>query len=287
MFATAWKHMRRSPYQAFAAIFIMTQTFFVISVFAFIISGSAQIISYFEAQPQMNIFFKKEAKPAEIDALMKEFEATGKTSSITYVSQEEAYKRYSAWFKNDPLLLEFVTADTLPASIDISTKKLDDLLSFSELVKSPIIENVILPQDIIEKLRRWTDSLRKIGGGLSVVLILDSIFLMVIIIGIKISQKREEIEIMRLMSATNAYIRFPFVLEGMIYGIIGAFIGWIIASGMLLYATPFLKSFLGDIPVLPVSPIFLLIVLGIELCGAIILGWFSSLLAVHRYLKNK
>ena len=287
MSSTTWKHIRRSPYQAFAAVFIMTQTFFVISLFAFLIVGSARIISFFESQPQMNVFFKDEAKQADIDVLIKQFKDTGRVSSVTFVSKEEAFKRYTAQFKQDPLLLEFVTADTLPASLDISTKKLDDLLGFTEILRAPIIDKVVVPKDIIAKLTSWTDALRKIGIVLSAILMLDSIFLMVIIIGIRISQKRDEIEIMRLLSASNSYIRFPFVLEGMFYGCIGAVLGWLLATGALLYATPFLASFLRGIPLFPVSPLFLLFVLAVELCGAIILGWFSSFLAVYRYLKEK
>lgn len=287
MFSTTWKHIRRSPYQAFAAVFIMTQTFFVVSLFAFLIVGSARIISFFESQPQMNVFFKDEAKQEDIDALIKQFNDTGKVSSVTFVSKEEAFKRYTSQFKEDPLLLEFVTPDTLPASLDISTKKLDDLLGFSDLLHAPIIDKVVVPKDIISKLTSWTDALRKIGLGLSVILLLDSIFLMVIIIGIRISQKRDEIEIMRLLSASNSYIRFPFVLEGMFYGCIGALFGWLLASGALLYATPFLASFLRGIPLFPVPPVFFVFVLGVEVCVAIILGWFSSFLAVYRYLKQK
>ena len=108
---------------------------------------------------------------------------------------------------------------------------------------------------------------------------------MATIIGFKISQKREEIEIMKLLSATNWYIRWPFLMEGIFYGIIGAILGWGIASGVLLYTTPFLSTFLQGISLLPVSPILLFELLGIELIVAVLLGTFSSFLAVLRYLK--
>jgi cell division transport system permease protein len=108
---------------------------------------------------------------------------------------------------------------------------------------------------------------------------------MVTIIGIKISQRKEDIEIMRLIGATSWYIRWPFILEGVFYGIIGAVIGWSISTLSLLYATPFLESFLKGIPVLPVSYIDLLVLLGTELLFAIFLGVISSFLAVFRYLR--
>lgn len=283
---TTWRHIRRSPYQALAAIFIIMQTFFVISLFTFVIVGSAKIISHFESLPQVTAFFRNEARQQEMDAIRQQIEATGKASAIKFVSKQEALQIYQENFKDDPLLLEFVTADILPASLEISTHEINDLAVISEMLrKAPQIQEVVFPKDIITNLTSWTDALRKIGVGLIAVLLLDSVFLMVIIIGIKISQRRDEIEIVRLLGATNWYIRWPFILEGVIYGVIGAVIGWALASAALWYATPHIMSFLRGIPITPFDPIFLLQLLGIEVAFAIILGIFSSFLAVLRYLK--
>jgi cell division transport system permease protein len=102
----------------------------------------------------------------------------------------------------------------------------------------------------------------------------------------KIALRREEIEILKLIGASNWYIRTPFLLEGAFYGGIGAIISWIISYLLLLYATPFLTSFLLGIPILPVSPIFMLTLLsGLVLVGAGV-GVGGSLLAVWRYLKS-
>lgn len=282
---TTWRHTRRSPYQAFAAIFIILQTFIVISLFTFLVFGAAKIISYAESLPQVNIFFKNEAKQEEMDALANKLQATGKVSKIKFVSKKEALAIYQQKF-NDPLLLEFVTADILPASLQVSTNKIEDLSSISESIKnSAIIREFQFPRDIIENLTSWTDMLRKIGVVLIVVLGLDSVFIMMIILGIKISQRREEIEIMRLLGATSWYIRWPFLLEGIVYGIIGAVIGWSLSVAGLWYVTPQLQAFLHEVPIFPISPIFLLQLLGAEILVAILLGMFASCLAVLRYLK--
>jgi cell division transport system permease protein len=108
---------------------------------------------------------------------------------------------------------------------------------------------------------------------------------MATIISIKISQKKEDIEIMKLIGATNWYVRWPFLTEGILYGIIGAVAGWLMATAGLLYTTPFLESFLKGIPVLPASYVDLLILLGLELIFAVFLGAVSSFLAVLRYSK--
>ncbi|QQG41004.1 MAG: ABC transporter permease [Candidatus Levyibacteriota bacterium] len=283
---TAWRHIRRSPYQAFAAVFIMAQTFFVLTFFAFLIFASSRIIAYFESVPQVTAFFKEEAKQEDIDTLSQKVKETGKIAKLEFVSKEEALKIYKEQNKDDPLLLELVTAEILPAALKVSAIKIDDLTQISEMLSgSIIVERVIFQKDVVQNLAVWTNALRKIGIALSAILALDAIFLMVIIIGIKISQKKDEIEIVRLIGATGWYVRWPFIYEGVFYGVSGAFLGWLLALGLFWYATPFLSSFLKGIPLFPIPIIFFFQLLGIELLIAIFLGIVSSFLSVLRYLK--
>lgn len=285
-FKTTWRNIRRSPYQAFAAIFVMALTFLFISFFTFLLYGSSKAISYFESRPQVTAFFKNEVKQADIDSLKDSLMATNKVSSIKFVSKEEALEIYREQNKDDPLLLELVTADILPASLEISTVKIEDLSGINNMLKdSPLVSEVVFQKDVVSVLTSWTNALRSIGFGLIIVLSLVSIFIMVIIIGVKISQKKHDIEIMRLIGAGGWYIRWPFMLEGIFYGSVGALLGWLISTGALWYATPFLSSFLKGIPIFPIPFIFLFGLLGMEILVAVILGMLSSFVAVLRYLK--
>lgn len=283
---TTWNHVRRSPYQALAAILIMTVTFLAISVFSMVTIGSSRVIEYFESKPQVTAFFKNDASDQDIKSLESSMEQSEKVGDTKFVSKEEALKIYRQQNKSDPLLLDLVTADILPASLEVSANRIEDLSPIATTLKSsPIVSEVIFQKDVVQTLTSWTTAIRRIGVGVIVVLSVVSVFIMATIIGFKISQKREEIEIMRLLSATNWYIRWPFLLEGIFYGVIGAFFGWLISSVGLLYVTPYLQSFLGPIPLLPVPLVFLLGLLAAEVIVAIILGSLSSFLAVLRYLK--
>lgn len=211
---------------------------------------------------------------------------TNKISNIKFVSKEDALKIYREQNKSDPLLLELVTADILPASLEISTLKIEDLSEINNMLKDyPLVSEVVFQKDLVSVLTSWTNALRSIGLGLIIVLSLVSIFIMVIIIGIKISQKKQDIEIMRLIGADRWYIRWPFLFEGIFYGGVGAILGWLISTGALWYATPFLSSFLKGIPIFPLPLVFLFGLLGMEIIVAIILGTVSSFVAVLRYLK--
>ena len=285
-FKTTWRNIRRSPYQAIAAVFVMTFTFLFISFFSFLLFGSSKAINYFESRPQVTAFFKNEVKQADIDSLKDTLKATNMVSNMKFVSKQDALKIYKEQNKNDPLLLELVTADILPASLEISTIKISDLTEINNKLKaSPLVSEVVFQKDVVSILTSWTNALRRIGLSLITILSLVSVFIMVIIIGVKISQKREDISIMRLIGAGKWYIRWPFIFEGVFYGSVGAILGWGIASLALWYATPFLSSFLKGIPIFPLPSIFLFGLLASEILVAIVLGVLSSFLAVLRYLK--
>lgn len=284
--STVVKYIRRSPYQAVSALLIMTLTFFAISVFSVLTIMSIRLIDYFESRPQLTIFFKDTAKKEDISEIQKKLENTGQVSTITFVSKEEALKIYQEQNKNAPILLDLVTADTLPASLEVQAIEAEDLSNLAKAVdKSPAIEEVVFQKDIVDKLVSWTNALRQVGIGIIVILILVSSFVVVTIIGIKITVRRDEIEIMKLIGASNWFIRTPFLLEGMFYGFVGAVVGWVFTAGIFLYISPVLESFLAGTAVLPLSPLLLVEILGLEALTAIFLGGFASYIAVLRYLK--
>src|SRR5260221_2891047 len=91
---TTARQIRRSPYQAIAAIFIMMLTFLAISVFAFIVFGSSVAIKYFESKPQATAFFKDDVKQSDIDYLQRTLQQTGKVSHMRFVSKKQALEIY-------------------------------------------------------------------------------------------------------------------------------------------------------------------------------------------------
>ena len=284
MFKIAWQHIRRSPYQAVAAVLIMTLTFFVASLFFLVLAGSYNVLSYFEKKPQITVFFTDKKTQSEIKDLEERLRVTGQVSSLKYVSKEEALAIYREQNKADPLLLEMVTADILPSSLEISAVSAEYLSELAKILKNEKeTEEVVYQKDIIDSLLSWTKGIRTVGIILVSFLSLLSLLLILTIISMKIAFKKEEIEILKLIGASPWYIRMPFILEGSFYGLIGAVLAWLASFGLLLYSTPFLSSFLAQIPILPVPlPFMLAVFSGMVFLGAA-LGSLGSLLALKRY----
>lgn len=283
---TAGKHIRRSPYQALGAILVLFLTFFIASVATLATIGTHVILHYFETRPQVIAYLKDDVPADQVDALRAKLAQDEKIKEVKYVSKEEALAFYREQNKVDPLLLEMVTANILPASLEISTvdiSYLKDLADF--LQKEPAVEEVDFQEDIVKTLRNWTTILRTFSFALVGILIVVSILVVLVILGMKMAVRHEEIEILRLLGASSWYITAPFLFEGVFYGIVGAFFGWMAAYLCLLYLTPTLSQFFAGIPLFPVPWVLILGLLAGEIVFGIIMGITASLLAVKRYLK--
>lgn len=290
-----WKHIRRSPYLAFAAVLTLFLTLLLSGIFFITSATSVLILQHFEGKPQITVFFTDDAIEEDIKKLSTKLEETGKTSSILYISQQEALEIYKEQNKDDPLLLEMVTADILPASLEISATEPRFLAELQDQLASiEMIEEIVYQREIVDTLIAWTNAIRLVVGMLAVLMALDATLIIITITSMKIAIKKEEIEILRLVGASRWYIRLPFIWESGIYGSLGAFGAWTVITGVVLWTRPILLSFLGIIPEInimltqPTGVVFLsasFAFLGMLVFTGFVLGAFGGLVAVNRYLK--
>ncbi len=280
------RNIRRSPFQALAASMVMFFTFLVLLTFILLATGSQMILRFYESKPQVITFFKDGTKTEDVQAIQNALAQEEKVTKIKYISKEEALKIYRERNKNDPALLELVTANILPASLEVSTLTPDDLAPVAEILKQePVVEDVIVPEDVVATLNSATSIIRWVGGGATLFLMAFATLVILMVIGFKIRLRRDEIEIMKLLGATNSFIRAPFLMEGIFYGLAGASLSWVIIYSALWYFSPFLQNYLGEVSILPVSPLFMLGLLGMGILVAIAIGGLGSLGAVRRYLR--
>lgn len=283
---SALNHLRRTPYQALAAVLINAVTFFIITLFTVIFIITGNMLKYLESRPQVTAFFKDEAASQSIDSLKSKLESSNITENVTFISKEEALAIYQEQNKDNPLLLEMVTADILPASLEVSAKSVDDLESIAEVMQGdPSVEEVVYQKDIIDSLRQWTRGIRITGISLSILFLVTSILTISIIVGLKTVSRKMEINTLSLLGASSWYIKGPFITEGVFYSVVGAFVGWSILYIALLYLTPNLIEFFRNTPIFPISWVTMLIVLGIQILTGLFVGTFASLLATRRYGK--
>lgn len=278
------KHIRRSPYQSLSAIVLTSITFFIVSIFALTVLGAHALLTYFESRPQVTAFFEDEANSGQVEELRQQIESSVTIDSITFISKNEALEIYREQNADNPLLLEMVTANILPASLEVSTKTVTELDTVANLMQqADFVEEVVFQKDVIDTLASWVRGVRWGGLALSGLLLLASLTTIVIILGLKFTARKTEINTLSLLGATSWYIRSPFIVEGIIYAVSGAFLGWGISYLLLLYLTPNLIEFLQGIALLPIPYWVMLALLGGELVIGLVLGSLASLIATRRY----
>lgn len=286
-FQEAFTHMRRTPYQAVGAILVMFITFFVAYTFSFLLYGSEIIIQYFETRPQVTAFFKQDTQDQQVKAIEEDMQAKPYVAKVKVITKTDALSIYKQESKQDPLMLELITADILPASIEVSGKDILSLQKIEQDLKqySESIDEIVYQKTMVDKIALWTRTLRMIGIGVVGVLTLTSMVVMVIIISMKVAMKKNEINIMRLLGATSWYIHAPFMIEAILYGFFGSMLAWGMVVLGLLYSTPWIIDFFGEIPVYPIPWQMYLIQCAAGVGISALLGVVSTSLALKRFTK--
>jgi len=283
----AKQRILRNPYNSIAAIFVLFLAFSISGAFVLVTASSSALLHYFESKPEVTAFLKDNATGAQVKKIQQKLDGTGVVSKTRYVSKEEALQIYKERNKNEPLLTQFVTADILPASIEVSTYKLTDMTKVEEILKNePTVEEVVYEKDIVNTLTNWSNTIRFAGGGIVAFLLFTSFLITLIVIGLNISIHQDEIEIMKLVGATSGYIRTPFIFEGIFYGAFSGFLATILLFIIFLLASPTLNKTFSGIAILPPTPLtFTFLLLGELLVGAAI-GVVGSLVATKKYLST-
>jgi len=300
-FKTALSYIKRSPFQALAATFVLTLTFFITTVLAVLVYSSGNMLKYFETRPQIIAFLKDELTPEQISALQNKLTSDSRIKDVRYVSKEEALSIYKTATEDNPLLSELVSPSIFPASLEFSVTN----LSFAQNVIDEVNKEAIVSQvgftaslggektlqDVVARLKNIVFYI-KVGGITFVSILGASSFLtLLVIISMRINSRKSEVEILDLIGATPKFIKSPIIFEALIYSTVGVFVGWVLAFILWLYLTPNILSYFGDIPILPKGTLNLSImfgiILGIELIIGSLLAFSGSLLAVSRARKTR
>lgn len=283
----AVRNMRRSPYQALVATIMMTLTFFVAYSFAILLYTADLALKYVETRPQVIAYLSVSSTDEQLQAAKQAMEQKEYVASVKAISKQEALEIFKEENQKDPLLLELVTAEILPPSLEVSSKDIESLEKIkTDLESVPGVDEVVYQKDVIDNLSLWTKRIRSGGMIITGVLVVITVLLTFVILSLRVGMKRSEISIMRLLGASMWYIRGPFVYEGMLYGIYGAVLGWIASYTVLLYLTPTLISFFGQLHILPIPWTILGGMFAVGATTGIVIGIVSSFLAVKRFVRR-
>ena len=272
-----------------ASIIIMCATMFIFGLFFVIGENVNSVITQIESQQGIQIFIKEDATDEDIETLGNQIRAINGVNRVTFVSKEDALNSMKTTLGDESLFEGWDEENPFPASYFVT---LTDL-SFNDEVQSQInkLDNV----DEIESENTTINRLQSLANGIQittviilVLLIIISIFIISYTIKLTVHARRREISIMKYVGATNSFIRGPFIVEGIIIGVISAVITLVILG--LAYNAVMGK--IGDsiliqemgFGLLSFSEMFYL-VLTVYLVLGVGIGVLGSTISMRKYLK--
>ena len=283
----------------FATVLVMTVTLFTVGLTIFMLSALSVALGDIRDKVDVNVYFVTSAPEAEIFTVKKNIELLPEVKSVTYVSREEVLERFKKRHEGDELILQALKEleeNPLRAILTVRAKDPSQYESIATLLKGEsflsketraIIDNVDFYDNkkAIDRLTRLITSAGKLGFGVTFLLVVLSVIIAFTTIRLTIYIAREEISVMRLVGAGNGYIRSPFVVTGLLYGVISGLLTLAIFYPVTLWLGPFTTSFFGGFNVFRYYGEHFGDLFGIIVGSGIVLGGVSSYLAVRKYLK--
>ncbi|TMF39650.1 MAG: ABC transporter permease [Chloroflexi bacterium] len=249
----AWQGFWRNALMSLAATATMVLMLVLLAGFWIIQTGLLSALDFTEQKVEVVANIDLDATPADIAGLEARIRAMPEVTGVTFVSKDEALARFQASMKAQGRedLTKYLDTNPLTASEEVKLKD----PGFSKTVadalrKEPAVRNVLDTKDTAQNVKTVTDILRTAGTVILVVIGVIVLFIIVNTIRLAVFARSEEIEIMRLVGASDAFIRWPFVFEGAMVGLFGAAIT---LTGLYLLSEPIASFMVDFFRVLPLS----------------------------------
>jgi cell division transport system permease protein len=223
------------------AIFVsFTLLSFILSFLVF----SNTALNMLQKQVQIRVFFKDSFNEEQILELKSQLESDNRIQEVGYTSKDDALRIFKDLSKNDPVLQEALSTNILPASLEIRAFDVRDLDNiYDEMLSKESVESIKYLKDIKDKFKYYSNIILGISFFITVLFFIVSFGIIISTIRINIFQKKDEIEVMRLVGASDDFIRKPFIYQGIVYSMTGSFL-----AGLLFFIISvviFLTNFLG------------------------------------------
>jgi cell division transport system permease protein len=249
----AWQGFWRNALMSLAATLTMVLMLLLLSGFFILQNVLLASLAFVEQKVEVVAYVENTATQDQVDELVAKIDAMPETASVEFVSRDEALRRFReaqlAQGRED--LTKYLEANPLYASINVKLTAPGDLATVvAALRDEPIVRNVLNIEALVDRVVTVTSVVRTAGVAMVAIVGLIVLFIIVNTIRLAVVARAEEIEIMRLVGASDAFIRWPFVFEGALVGLLGA----LITLGLLVAAAdPLTAAMVGFFNVLPLQ----------------------------------
>lgn len=287
----ASRALRRNAAPSFAALATILLTMLVVGVFIPIVQATTGAANDVRKRVLVDVYLTRDATQADITRVRETLVGTANVKRVEFVSKQEAYRQQH---EKDPEAFELLGTNPLPHTFRVTPEDPDDVLKIASALapqaasggRAPIdssIDEVRTRRDDTTKILQVTRFVKLMAGTLAVLLIAASIFLIANTIRLSLYARRREVEVMKLVGATDWFIRWPFVIEGIIVGALGTLLAiLLLAVGKIAIIDPLASDF-ALISAPDTMPFALLI--AVMMGAGIAISAVGSGLSLRRFLR--
>lgn len=277
---------KRNIWMTLASIFTVVLSLFILGFFSIVILNLNKMADTLESQVQISVYLKDDLSQEEIDETKETLSKIEGLQDIKFTTREEAMESFKERLGDQQFLLDALDdTNPLPDSFSLTVTSPQQVKTIADTVVAlDSVESASYSQDIINHLFNLTHLIRLIGVALIILLTGAAIFIISNTIRLTVFARRKEIAIMKYVGATDWFIRWPFLLEGICLGFIGGGLATIFLYIVYNQVTQEIYEAMAFFPLIPQHPFINYISLAILVAG-IIIGALGSTISLKRFLK--
>ncbi len=281
-----YKSIRRNGFMSFASISTVAVSLLVLGMFLLIFLNTNHLAKFLESQVQVSVYMEDSANAEELQSIEEQLKKLPGVVKVTAVSKEEALERFKDRLGDQDKLLDALGEDNpFPNSFDVQVDTADRIKEITPKISAlEKVETAKFGQEVVEHLFQLTKILRFGGIALVIFLAMATLFIISNTIRLTVFARRKEVIIMKYVGATDWFIRWPFLLEGMTLGFFGAVVASILINCIYAALLENIHATLAFLPLLPASPLLTYVSVFLLLAGTGI-GALGSFISLRKFLR--
>lgn len=279
--------VKRNPWLSVASVMTVMVSLIILGFSAFFLANAANMAQSFESQVEIAAFVRTDLSETQVQALQKQIEAIPGVASVDLVTKDQALAEFgkSLGDNSGNLLSDLGGSNPLPDKFTVKAVDPQKVKALADqLTQLPGLETVRYGQGVVDKLLQFTHWLRWLGAGVIAAFAVASVVLISINIKMNVFSRRREIQIMKLVGASNWFIRWPFLVEGLILGLLGGIFAAILVGLGYSWLAGYVRSTLTFLPVVQ-SVLLFWQVQGTLLFLGMLIGAMGSALSLRKFLR--
>ena len=281
-----YKSIRRNGFMSFASISTVAVSLLVLGMFLMIFLNTNNLAQYLENQVQISVYMQDSATDKELASVKDKLTKMPGVVKVTQVNKQQALERFKKRLGDQEQPLNSLGKENpFPNSFEVQVDNPDRIKVLTpQIGQLPKVETAKFGQEVVEHLFQLTKILRLGGIVLVVFLAMATLFIISNTIRLTVFARRKEVIIMKYVGATDWFIRWPFLLEGMTLGFFGAVVAFVLINSIYASLLDRIHATLAFLPLLPTSPLLLYVDLFLLAAGTGI-GALGSYISLRKFLR--